>query len=307
MTQLGEGVAAPVTEVVQTGTLKISVRDACDGSRIKKVSVAVGTNKKDTDDSGEAVFSGLPLGLAAAYVKKHFKEADYITFISQTPRIVRRREAISATSDSKEITANSEAKLRIEIPVFKVVDKIRFRRIHLKLKPLDYGHWWVVVGNNSYGWWPEPGHLGAKDMEEPVLPASPGSDASVAQQIQHMAATASYHVQKAGYAANYSTVGNYGQAIVKTFAGVPGILNGDDAHKNAERDPHHDDSDFEEEYSPVVNDCTTYDDFKTKIRDFSFGYSGEWSWRFEAGKNCHTFQKEMINVLGLKMFKDWKA
>lgn len=308
MTQIGESVAVTQVEDPKTGSLRVTVRDKCDGARIKGATVAVGTQTQTTDDSGDASFSDLPAGSTQAMVNMHFKEADYLTFFSHImPRIVRRREAKSSAWGDADVPEGGESKMRVEIDAFKIIDKIRFRRLHLKLKPLDYGHWWVMVGNKSYGWWPEPGHLQAKDMEQPQRPEPLGADPSTAERIQHMASMASYSTQMARYNLNNSKAGAYGQAIAKTFAGVPGILNGDEAHKRSERDPHHDDLDFEEEYSPVINDCTTYEELAKKIRDFSFAYEGEWSWRFEYGKNCHTFQIEMIKKIPIKMFKDWKA
>jgi hypothetical protein len=308
MTQIGESVAVTQVEDPKTGGLRVTVRDKCDGSRIKGAIVSVGTKTQTTDDSGETTFSDLPAGPTQAMVNKHFKEADYLTFFSHImPRIVRRKEAKSSAWGDGDVPEGGEGRMRVEIDAYKIIDKIRFRRLHLKLKPLDYGHWWVEVGNKSYGWWPEQGHLGAKDMEEPQPPPPLGDDPSIVERIQHMAARAGYSAQMARYNANKSKVSVYAQAIAKTFVGVPGILNGDEDGKRLELDPHHGDKKFEEEYSPVVNDCTTIEELQKKIRDFAFSYQGEWSWRFEYGRNCHTFQIEMIKTIGIEKFKDWKA
>lgn len=308
MTQIGESVAVTQVEEPKTGSLRVTVRDKCDGARIKGATVAVGTQTQTTDDSGEASFNDLPAGPTQGMVNMHFKEADYLTFFSHImPRIVRRREAKSSAWGDAVVPEGSESKMRVEIDAYKIIDKIRFRRLHLKLKPLDYGHWWVMVGNKSYGWWPEPGHLQAKDMEEPQRPEPLGADPSIAERIQHMASMASYSTQMARYNLNNSTAGAYGQAIAKTFAGVPGILNGDEHGRRLELDPHHNDKVFEEEYSPVFDDCTAFADLQKKIRDFALSYEGEWSWRLEFGRNCHTFQIEMIKTVGINKFKDWKA
>lgn len=308
MTQIGESVAVTQVEDPKTGGLRVTVRDKCDGSRIKGATVSVGTKTQTTDDSGETTFSDLPAGPTQAMVNMHFKDADYLTFFSHImPRIVRRKEAKSSAWGDGDVPEGGEGRMRVEIDAYKIIDKIRFRRLHLKLKPLDYGHWWVMVGNKSYGWWPEQGHLGAKDMEEPQPPPPLGDDPSIVERIQHMAARAGYSAQMARYNANKSKVSVYAQAIAKTFVGVPGILNGDEDGKRLELDPHHGDKKFEEEYSPVVNDCTTIEELQKKIRDFAFSYQGEWSWRFEYGRNCHTFQIEMIKTIGIEKFKDWKA
>ena len=305
MTQVGEGVAVPIPKTELKGGATISVRDVCDGSRVEGADVYINSNKKKTDSSGEAAFSGMVSGFTDVKVYMHFKDADFIKFITHKPRIVRKKKAISEALTQIEIPEGGTKKLRVEIEVYKIFKKIRFKRIHLKLKPLDYGHWWVEKGNQSFGWWPEPGHLGAKDMEQPTPPPPLSANPSIAERIQHMASSASHSVNMAQYNLNNSTVGNYSQAIYKTFAGVPGILNGDEAHKNAKRDPHHGDA-CEEEYSPVFNDCTIEDELWDKMSTFANGYSGEWSWRFEFGKNCHSFQIAMIKAIPIEKFKDWK-
>ena len=171
---------------------------------------------------------------------------------------------------------------------------------------LSATHWWIEVGDKSYGWWPEQGHLGAKELDEPTEPGPLPSDASITEKITHMAQRAAYSVSRARYSANYSTIGNYGQAIGKTFAGVPGILNGHDEGKLRERDPHHEfwrAGKTDEDYHPVIVDCRSTDEISKAIRDFAFAYSGNWSWRFEGGNNCHTFQVSAMDKLKLNKVK----
>jgi len=309
MAELGEKSAAgKAVKPLTKGEVKVSVRDVCTGARIEDASVVVEGSESKTDSSGEAVFPGLAAGANEVKVNKHFSDADYITFISHNPKISRSFEAKSSENDLVLIEGDKTTKLRVEIPVFKVVESVRFCRIHLKLKPkLDYGHWWIEVGDKSYGWWPEEGHLGAKEMDEPTPPAPLPADAGMAQKISHLALSASYRAELARYQTNNSDAGFYGQAIGKTFKGVPGILNGSEYLKGIEKDDHHGDWKLkltDEDYHPVIVDCRTKDEIHKAIRDFAFAYSGEWSWRFEFGKNCHTFQKDAMKQLKLDKVKE---
>lgn len=309
MSEIGEGAAT--TKPIETGKkgkIKVTVRDICTGKRIKGATVVVNKISKRSDEHDDVIFEGLNVGLANVKVKKHFEEADYKTFVTHKPKITLSWEAKSSAKDVAEVEENKESKIRIEIPVYRVVDTVRLCRIHLKISPsLDYGHWWIEVGNHSYGWWPEQGHLGSKEMDEPNPPQQIPQGASAAEKIQNMADNATYRAKAAQYAMNESNTGNYAQAIYKTFRGVPGVLNGDDHYKQMEKDPHHGDwkkGNTDEDYHPVIVDCRTDAEIKDAIRDFAFAYSGEWSWRLELGKNCHTFQKEAMKALKLDKVKE---
>ena len=309
MSELGEGVSVPkpVSETKEKGDLKVSVRDVCDGKRIEGAQVTVNGATQETDEHGESTFSDLPVGSVSVRVKKHFKEADYHKFVTHKPKITRSYEAKSSNDEVALIVKDKTSKERVEISAFKVVKSVRFCRIHFELKPLDYGHWWIEVGDKSYGWWPVQGELGAKDLDEPSPPPPLADDASIAAKIAHMAAMSSYRARLARYNANYTTVSNYGQAIYKTFKGVPGILNGDEHHNRLERDPHHGDwmsGKTDEDYHPVIVDCREKEQIHKGIRDFAFDYSGMWSWRLEFGKNCHTFQKDAMKELDLERARE---
>jgi len=308
MAELGEksALAKPI-EGAKKGKVKVSVRDICTGARIEDATVVVEGQKKQTDSQGEVIVDELSMGTADITVSKHFKEADYIKFITHRPAIIRSYEAKSSEKDLALVEGGETAKVRVEIPVYKVVETVLFSRIHLRFRPeLEYGHWWIEVGEKSYGWWPEEGHLGAKEMEEPLPPPPLSKNAGIVAKLMHKVETAHYAAKKARYTANYKAAGQYAQAIGKTFAGVPGILNGSEYQKKIERDPHHggmDDGKTDEDYRPVIVDCRTRSDIHKAIRDFSFAYSGDWSWRFEFGRNCHTFQKDAMKQLALAMVK----
>ncbi len=314
MTELGEGSAVTSIEdvVAETGALKVSVRDICTGERIPEATISVGINSQIGDDQGEASFSELSTGSASISVKKHFKDADYLTFLvhklpfSKTS-ITRSLEAKSSEQDVAIISKDKETRARIEITVYRVEDGVRFCRKDLKLAgDIDYGHWWIEIGDKSYGWWPEEGHLGAKDLPAPTEPSPLPTGSGMVDRIRHMVATASYQAERARYSANQSTVGQYGQAFYKTFTGVPGILNGDELGKKDEKDPYHKkwlEGHTDEDYHPVIADCRTKEDITNAIRKFALAYSGDWSWVFEFGNNCHTFQIKAMSQLDLEKVK----
>ncbi len=311
MAELGEGSeAANIKNVeVETGSIKVSVRDICTGQRIPDATVSVGQREVISDDQGEAVFPEVLAGASTVRVKKHFKDADYLTFlVNKLPyskkSVTRSWEAKSSEQDLVVVARNKEAKVRIEISVYRVEEGVRFCRKDLKLSgEIDYGHWWIEIGDKSYGWWPEEGHLSAKDLPAPQAPAPLPANAGAVDKVRHMVAVASYQAQMARYSANYSTGGQYGQAIYKTFTGVPGFLNGDEAHRKREKDPYHQSWKYgktDEDYHPVIVDCRTKEDIYKAVREFALAYSGQWSWIFEFGNNCHTFQIEAMSQLDLK-------
>lgn len=312
MSEVGEkSKAAKETKPLQKGKVKVSVRDICTGKRIEGATVSVEGKKKTTASDEDLLFDDQHIGNADIKVSKHFTEADYIKFLIHNialinKSITRSYKAVSTDKDLVIVEENKTSKVRVELHVFKVVDSVRFCREHLRFKPeLNYGHWWIEIGNKSYGWWPEA-PLGPKEMQEPTPPPTLPNNASTVDKINNMTKRAAYSVAQARYNANYSTVGAYGQAFGKTFAGVPGILNGDEDRKLRERDPHHGDwidGSTDEDYHPVIDDCRTKDEIHQAIRDYAFAYSGNWSWRLEGGNNCHTFQVGAMNKLHLDKVK----
>ncbi len=311
MSELGEGSAATTIEdvVAETGTLKVSVRDICTGKRVPEATISVGINTQTGDDQGEAVFSDLSVGSASIKVKKHFKDADYLTFLvhklpfSKTS-ITRSWEAKSSEQDVAIISKDKETRARIEIPVYRVEDGVRFCRKDLKYYGglnISYGHWWIEIGDKSYGWWPEEGQLQGKDLPPPEKPAPLPTDAGITAKISHMAYSAGYFAHMARYQLNRS-----GQAFYKTFTGVPGVLNGNEYQKRIEEDPYHQkwkEGETDEDYHPVIVDCRTEEDIRNAIRNFALAYSGDWSWVFEFGNNCHTFQTRAMSELDLEKVK----
>jgi hypothetical protein len=84
------------------------------------------------------------------------------------------------------------------------------------------------------------------------------------------------------------------------FKGVPGKLNAE----GGDKDPDHGEE-AETEFHPVmeVDDEEEYDTVRqtvtAQIRGFAKGYKGIWNWVFGFGKNCHTFQEELLKAVNL--------
>lgn len=314
MTELGEGVAilAPKTEKkenVKTGSLKVIVKDVCSGDLIDDAEVMVNGKTQKSNTSGEAIFSNLPVGGVAIRVKKHFNDADYISFIVHYPRVYLSHEAKSSETDRVEIKDGTEQQIEIELVVYKIVGDIVFHRRHISPKGGDkYGHWWTVVNaTTSFGWWPKY-HLGSHqnwDEDPPSSPTPLSSNAGRMEVIQHIFDTQIYKARMKMFEAKESSP-------VQTLRGVKGELNGQTSFGGSEtRDPHHIGGDSgDEQYRPVRNDCFNPSTIETSISRFASSYatsySDEWSWRFEGGNHCHTFQKELMkhcNLLKVKLVK----
>lgn len=300
--QAGEGVSVevPEAETKKKGALKVTVKDTCDGKGVKDVEVTVKGNTKKTNGDGEATFSDLSLGPTRIKVKIHFKDADYSKFIVQYPRILNSHEAKSAENDLVDIIDGTESESNINIVVFKLIDTIVFHRKHIDLGGRDkYGHWWVKIdGNISYGWWPKypMGSDKNRTSQPPKQPKPLPANAGRMQRIQYGFDSAVYSAKAKAYEMKESSVG-------QTFRGVEGELNGQTSFGGTKtRDPHHSDS-GDEQYSPVRNDCFDYSTILGNMSNFAQNYSGGWSWRFEAGNHCHTFQKTLMKQCKLTKVK----
>lgn len=302
MTDIGEGVSVEVSkeEKPEKGGLIISVRDICTGERIPEAEIKVGRETKTGDDQGEAEFSDLSFGAVNVKVKKHFKDVDYATFLIHYPRLLKRYDAKSAASDVAEIKKDTTKKIRVEIEVYKLIDKCMFHRKHIDPGGEDkYGHWWTVVDDDtSFGWWPKY-HLGREENRnsEPPKPlAELPSNPSKMQIIQHKFEKSVYNVKSAIYNLKESAPG-------QTARGVEGELNGQTSFGGtATKDPHHSDS-GDEQYQPIRFDCFELSEIRDCISSFSKSYSGEWSWFIESGNHCHTFQKKLMKNCKLEKVK----
>ncbi|AFZ25547.1 hypothetical protein Cylst_3397 [Cylindrospermum stagnale PCC 7417] len=91
----------------------------------------------------------------------------------------------------------------------------------------------------------------------------------------------------------------YHVGLKGTLFGVEGELNGMTSFGGSStKDPHHGDS--AEQFHPVYTGSKTNAAIKADIRSFASSYSGQWRWTFGFGQNCHTFQKSLMNTIGIK-------
>jgi len=92
----------------------------------------------------------------------------------------------------------------------------------------------------------------------------------------------------------------YPVGFKETIFGTEGELNGQTSFGGTRtKDPHHGDS-AEETFHPKLVVPKTDDQIIQDIETFSYAYSGEWRWTLGWGQNCHTFQEQLMNSVGLE-------
>ena len=131
-----------------------------------------------------------------------------------------------------------------------------------------YGHWWVELGNESYGWWPAKGVdllstlTGVPGYLNGTLDAHAAGIASMTRDAHH-GDTADYEFHPIlNTGIFFSTFMKYGKEKEKKCCNV------------------------------------TEDGIKSCIRKFASSYSGSWSYPW--GQNCHSFQEEMMDMCCIK-------
>lgn len=88
--------------------------------------------------------------------------------------------------------------------------------------------------------------------------------------------------------------------MIDTLTGVEGELNGVTSFGGSPtQDPHHGD-DAPATFNPVLTNEKSDDEVRNEIRNFASSYTGEWRWTFGFGQNCHTFQEELMEKVGLE-------
>lgn len=284
-------VQAPKVDKNRKGHIKVTVTDVCTGDAVPDCEVIIKTAKK-TSSSGEAEFKNLVVADYSVLVKKHFTDCDYVTFILHYPAVTISHKAIEKTNMLGTVKDGQTTNISIPIEVYRLVPDMVFHRRHLDPGGADkYGHWWVVLGDGtSYGWWPKFGLGDANNRSSipPVPPKALSAGASRLSKIQHMFDTSVYKAKKAAYDL-------YEHSMSRTLRGVDGELNGQTSFGgSATVDPHAVYDEGNEQYQPVTHDCRTDQEIRACMTKFATSYSGEWSWRLEFGKHCHSFQKEMM-------------
>lgn len=297
---------APMVDVPaqppQLGTLKVLVKNICDGQAVADAEVRCGKRSQPSGSGGDASFDQLPAADHAAEVTKRFTDLDYITFVVHYPRIVIRHQAESSGSGFAAVPEGGEGTATVELEVFRLIPEMVFHRRHIDLGGEDkYGHWWTQVdGGTSYGWWPKYpiGHPANRRNTPPTPPPDPAPGAGRLAQIQHAFASMAHGVQQRLFKLRES-------GVVQTFRGVEGELNGQTSFGGtATGDPHALGGDQgDEQVQPVIKDCRSDAEVRQALVSYAQGYGGNWSWRLEFGNHCHTFQKGLMKAGDLTMFK----
>lgn len=285
--------AGQAAQKPRKGNLKVKVVDRCTGDEVEGVRVGV-DQSKSTNKSGEVKFTDLRAKAHTLKIRKDFPDCDYVTFVIHYPRVLLSHKARSRQVDTAVVQDGQTTELTVEIEVHRLVPRMVFHRRHIDLRGEDkYGHWWTVVDTNlSFGWWPKypMGHPENLRTAPPTAPNPPPAGAGKLQRVQHLFSSAVYHVKRKLWELGESSP-------IQTLRGVEGELNGQTAFGGTPtRDPHEIGGDSgDERYQPVIHDCRTDSEIRNCMKDFASSYSGGWSWRFELGNHCHTFQKKMMS------------
>jgi hypothetical protein len=297
-------------KAAQKGAIKVKVVNKHDGSPVEGATVVVAHKKATTDAGGEATIDKLRPGREWVTARKAWPSEDHFIFVSHYPKTSISRKAESEASAIVEVSGGATAEARLEIEVYRPLVKVILHRNHIHPISEDkFGHWWTVMDEaSSYGWWPK--YL-IKDRDPPRPPPPLPDKPSVADRAQHLFNTVIHRVRAAAFTAKNTSGGRLGEALANTFRGVEGDLNGTVSYQGAlrrrgdpyDRDPHHDDN-GEFVFQPILHDGRNGADIKATLRGFALAYEGKWSWRFEAGNHCHTFQKKLLEHCGLREFKD---
>ncbi len=117
----GPGMPTSDGGVVQTGALKVTVTDVCNGNPVEGALVSTNDISKpaaqSTDSSGIANLSQLVVGEMDVTVSKNFSEADYSKFIVQYPRLMWKGKARSTGTGTADIPPGGTVDLEIKITV----------------------------------------------------------------------------------------------------------------------------------------------------------------------------------------------
>jgi hypothetical protein len=297
-------------KAAQKGAIKVKVVNKHDGSPVEGATIVVAHKKGTTDAGGEATIDKLRPGREWVTARKAWPSEDHFIFVSHYPKTSISRKAESEASAIVEVSAGATAEARLEIEVYRPLVKVVLYRNHIHLAGGDkYGHWWTVIDDTeSYGWWPKYG-LGDEATAKGSPPEPPDelpTDAGAAAKVQHVFESALHTVRKAMHDL-------WDNSLTRTFRGVEGDLNGVKSfggwlRRNGDpcdMDPHHIYGDQGKvRYQPVLHDARKDEDLKTAMPAFALAYTGSWSWRFEFGNHCHTFQKRMMEHCSLHEFKD---
>lgn len=311
--EVGEGAATPEADKPTLGALRVEVVSRGKRTPIEMADVTVdGDRTASTGEDGAIEFAKLTEGACEVHAIRRYSLYDYIQFVRHYPTSTTSHKAIGEARDSATIIAGQKTTHVLPIALYERLPGVRIFRNHIIWIPRSrhddkYGHWWTQIDADTYGWWPRwpVGHPNNYRRTRPVAPTPLPPSAGLRGRIQHRFAMIAHTAAVALFKLKEN-------AIVHTFRGVEGELNGTTyfggrsrrAGHGANLDPHTRKKDRgNERYDVVITDDEDPDALKSAMRSFAEGYGGTWSWRFEAGQNCHTFQRAMLDAAGIRKFK----
>jgi hypothetical protein len=296
-------------EKPKPGKLSVKVLDVHSKSPVEGAEVYVRKKKLLTNKDGLAEAGELPEGGYSIRVYKAFPSENFFKFLLHYPKSAISFKAESEVATSATVKSGETTVVQVEFEVYKPLEKVILERRHIDLNgPDKYGHWWTVIdGVDSYGWWPKypMGHPNNRGGPPPEAPPPLSPDAGTGARIQHMFDRVVHSTLSKLYSLKESS-------LARTFRGVEGELNGCTSFggrakrygHGANIDPHAMQGDSgDDRFQPILHDGRSEPALKNSMHQFANRYSGGWSWRFEFGKNCHSFQISMMNECNLKDFK----
>lgn len=294
--EVGECTGIGTSEEPPPGELQVKVVSKGKERAIEKADVTATVDRYGaTAADGTVTFKKLCQSTYDVRVVRRYPDQDWIAFIRHYPAFTMSHEAISFGHESVLVAAT--ASLTVKIDYYRRLPGVAVHRNHIlwNAGPNEdkYGHWWIVIDDESYGWWPKD-RFGPREPP-PEPPAPPAADAGRAAHIQHMFASMIHRARLKLFNLRNS-------APVQTLLGVQGELNAAEFGGTRTRDPHHGDRGHDV-YELVVTDEEDDDDIKLNMRRFARAYSGSWSWRFEFGQNCHTFQIGLLAAAEVRRFR----
>lgn len=299
--EVGECSEASVGEQPPLADLTVKVVSKGKGRAIDDAKVTVTLDRSGRSGRagpGTVIFKKLIPGGYDIVVVRPYPDQDWITFLVHYPAVTRAEEAIALGHEPIDVAGSTTATVKIDY--YRRLPKVTVRRNHIIWRPGrgddKYGHWWTEIDGESYGWWPKD-VVGTHDPP-PELPDPLPAGASKLDHVQHMFTSMIARVRRKAFELRNS-------APVQTLLGVEGELNGvTNFGGTPTQDPHAIDGDpGHEAYAMVITDEEEITSIKRRMRRFVRRYSGNWSWRFEFGQNCHTFQVGMLRAADLHRFR----
>lgn len=304
--EIGETSGPGPSEKPQLGAVKVQVISKGRGRNIDQVLVKLTMDRfGHTGSDGTVEFKNVRPDTHDIVISRRYPNEDYFTFVIHYPAVKVAHEALGLGNEVVEVAPGATASTTIKTDFYRTLPGVLIRRNHIIWRPSGdedkYGHWWLIIDGESYGWWPKypvGSDENAGPAPEPPAPLPPG--ASAAAKVQYKFAQMAFKARDRLFRIGQNSV-------VQTLRGVQGELNGVTSFRGKPtRDPHDLAGDAgHESYEVIVTDEEDDAKIKQALRRFARSYSGSWSWRFEFGQNCHTFQVGMLRAAELRRFRPY--